>query len=80
MDHGILALRREKLIGWANQTISILDWAGLQQLAEFDPAYLNFSVEPRQSLSGAMHAAPTGSLASATSASPAAEANCERKR
>lgn len=47
MNRVIQRLRRERLISWDNQVISILDWERLQQIAEFDPTYLSFSVEPR---------------------------------
>ncbi|EUB95565.1 transcriptional regulator, Crp/Fnr family [Rhizobium sp. CF080] len=47
MNRVIQALRRERLISWTNQTITILDWDRLQEVAEFDPTYLSLSVEPR---------------------------------
>jgi CRP-like cAMP-binding protein len=40
-------LRASKLISWENRTILILDWRGLQDLAEFDPTYLSLVREPR---------------------------------
>lgn len=40
-------LRTEKLFTWQGQTITILDWPGLQQRAEFDPRYLHLTNEPR---------------------------------
>lgn len=33
-------LRRRRLIEWKNRRLSILDWAGLKALAEFDASYL----------------------------------------
>ena len=47
MNRVIQTLRRERLISWSNQTITILDWDRLQEVAEFDPTYLSLSVEPR---------------------------------
>lgn len=47
MNRVIQSLRREGLISWVNQTISILDWTRLQELAEFDPTYLSMQSEPR---------------------------------
>lgn len=40
-------LRRDGLLSWVNQTITILDWPRLTALAQFDPTYLTCSVEPR---------------------------------
>lgn len=47
MNRVIQTLRRERLISWTNQTITILDWERLKDVAEFDPTYLSLSVEPR---------------------------------
>ncbi|WP_117191137.1 Crp/Fnr family transcriptional regulator [Rhizobium terrae] len=47
MNRVIQALRREGLISWINQTITVLDWEGLVEMAEFDPTYLSLRVEPR---------------------------------
>lgn len=47
MNRVIQTLRRERLISWSNQTITILDWERLQEVAEFDPTYLSLFVEPR---------------------------------
>ena len=47
MNRVIQTLRREKVIAWANQRITILDWDRLKEIAEFDPAYLNLWIEPR---------------------------------
>ena len=35
------------LISWTDQTISILEWERLQEVAEFDPTYLSMRKEPR---------------------------------
>ncbi|MCB5204073.1 Crp/Fnr family transcriptional regulator [Neorhizobium sp. T786] len=47
MNRVIQTMRREGLISWVNQIITILDWDRLSSLAEFDPLYLNLWVEPR---------------------------------
>jgi len=47
MNRVIQSLRREKLVAWVNQTITILDWERLQEVAEFDPTYLSMQREPR---------------------------------
>ena len=47
MNRVIQAMRRENLVKWINQTITILDWDRLRSLAEFDPTYLNLWIEPR---------------------------------
>jgi CRP-like cAMP-binding protein len=43
----IQGLRREGLITWVNQIITILDWDRLVEVAEFDPTYLSLRNEPR---------------------------------
>ncbi|MDX7953304.1 Crp/Fnr family transcriptional regulator [Lichenihabitans sp. Uapishka_5] len=40
-------LRAESLLRWQDGVITILDWAGLQRAAEFDPVYLSLQKEPR---------------------------------
>ncbi|MDX3929784.1 MAG: Crp/Fnr family transcriptional regulator [Shinella sp.] len=40
-------LRRDELLTWLNQTITILDWPRLKALAQFDPTYLTQHVEAR---------------------------------
>lgn len=40
-------LRKQGLISWQGETVRILDWPALQEVAEFDPAYLNLGAEPR---------------------------------
>jgi CRP-like cAMP-binding protein len=47
MNRVIQGMRREGLISWVNQTITILDWDRLRSVAEFDPTYLNLWSEPR---------------------------------
>ena len=47
MNRVIQSLRREGLISWVNHTVTILDWDGLRELAEFDPTYLSMVNEPR---------------------------------
>ncbi len=40
-------LRNLDLFTWQGQSVRVLDWPGLQQLAEFNPGYLHLNVEPR---------------------------------
>ena len=40
-------LRAENLLRWQDQVITILDWEGLQRVAEFDPVYLSLKKEHR---------------------------------
>lgn len=40
-------LRDENLLDWVSRSVTIHDWGGLVRIAEFDPDYLNFHVEPR---------------------------------
>jgi CRP-like cAMP-binding protein len=40
-------LRAAELVEWRAGKIRILDWAGLQRTAEFDPTYLHLNQEPR---------------------------------
>ena len=47
MNRVIQSLRRDGLISWSNQTIEILNWERLQEVAEFDPTYLSMRKEPR---------------------------------
>lgn len=47
MNRVIQGLRREKLVAWSNQTVTILDWERLKEFAEFDPTYLSMHREPR---------------------------------
>jgi CRP-like cAMP-binding protein len=41
-------LRRRKLISNNNKALAILDWEGLQEVAEFDPTYLHLKPEAAQ--------------------------------
>ena len=47
MNRIISALRKLKVVGWVDQTLTILDWEQLQAIAEFDPTYLSLVREPR---------------------------------
>ncbi|RUU12219.1 helix-turn-helix domain-containing protein, partial [Mesorhizobium sp. USDA-HM6] len=47
MNRVIGALRRMNVINWVTQTVTILDWPRLVEIAEFDPTYLSMSNEPR---------------------------------
>jgi CRP-like cAMP-binding protein len=40
-------LRRNGVLVWNGGGVTILDWEGLQKLAEFDPSYLNLEQFPR---------------------------------
>jgi hypothetical protein len=40
-------LRGDNLISWKGVNVRILDWAGLQRVAEFDDRYLHLVKEPR---------------------------------
>ncbi len=40
-------LRKRELIRWQGEQVTIIDWAGLSELAEFDGTYLNLNVRPR---------------------------------
>lgn len=40
-------LRAENLLRWQDQVITILNWDGLQRIAEFDPVYLSLHKEQR---------------------------------
>lgn len=47
LNKTLQVLRKEGLLTWLNQTITILDWARLETLAQFEPTYLSQSVESR---------------------------------
>lgn len=47
VNRTIQALKREGLVDWNGQIVRILNWTKLQQLAEFDPAYLQLHQAPR---------------------------------
>jgi CRP-like cAMP-binding protein len=38
-------LRNEKAAAWTSQTISVVDWSRLRELAEFNPCYLGYAFE-----------------------------------
>ncbi|MBB3979637.1 CRP-like cAMP-binding protein [Rhizobium azooxidifex] len=40
-------LRNENALQWTQRTVTVLNWERLEQIAEFDPGYLNLHVEPR---------------------------------
>jgi CRP-like cAMP-binding protein len=40
-------LRGKGVISWQDKTVHILDWPGLQRIAEFDAGYLHLETEPR---------------------------------
>ena len=40
-------LRKLGAVTWADQSLTIIDWARLQQIAEFDPTYLNMVRDSR---------------------------------
>jgi CRP-like cAMP-binding protein len=40
-------LRREGLIAWEGQIVTISDWKHLQQIAGFDSTYLHLEQQPR---------------------------------
>lgn len=39
-------LRNEKAAAWTNQTVSIIDWFRLREIAEFNPIYLGYPNHP----------------------------------
>lgn len=43
----IQTMRQLGLITWQGQRVTVLNWAQLAELAEFDPTYLSLRVEPR---------------------------------
>jgi CRP-like cAMP-binding protein len=43
----IRELREAGFIEWRGDRVTIRDWSGLQELAEFDPTYLSLQNEPR---------------------------------
>ena len=47
MNRTLQELRREGLISWQGQAVTIKDWQHLKSLAEFDPAYLSLEKAPR---------------------------------
>lgn len=47
VNRTLQGLRRQDLIEWQGGDVTILDWPALQELAEFDPAYLHLERLPR---------------------------------
>lgn len=47
LNKSLQALRRENMFTWTNRTVTILDWERLQEYADFNPLYLNLSIEAR---------------------------------
>jgi CRP-like cAMP-binding protein len=47
VNRTLQGLRAEGLVSWVGGVVEILDWERLQQVAEFDPTYLNLVKEPR---------------------------------
>jgi hypothetical protein len=45
----IQQLRADGLVTWSEKRIVIEDWTRLQEVAEFDPTFLNLDNEPRYS-------------------------------
>lgn len=46
-NRSLQQLRRENAMTWQGNMVAILDWERLQEIAEFDPLYLNLIHEPR---------------------------------
>ena len=46
-NRSVQSLRRQGLIEWLRGEVQILNWPALQELAEFDPAYLHLEKLPR---------------------------------
>jgi DNA-binding transcriptional regulator LsrR (DeoR family) len=47
VNRTVQVLRSDGLITWRSERVTISDWDRLSGLAEFDPTYLNLSIEPR---------------------------------
>lgn len=47
VNRTVQELRRRGLIRWQNEEVAILDGDTLQEMAQFDPTYLNLDAEPR---------------------------------
>lgn len=47
VNRTIQELRRADLVAWAGGRVTIKDFDGLKDVAEFDPTYLNLSAHPR---------------------------------
>jgi CRP-like cAMP-binding protein len=46
-NRSLQQLRAENVITWRGTTVTIENWDRLREIAEFDPTYLNLSIEPR---------------------------------
>jgi CRP-like cAMP-binding protein len=46
VNRTLQSLRRQKLIHWKDSQLEVLDWAGLQEVGDFDPAYLHLTTPP----------------------------------
>ncbi|RVA34336.1 helix-turn-helix domain-containing protein [Mesorhizobium sp. M7D.F.Ca.US.004.03.1.1] len=47
MNRIVGELRKLGAITWADQSLTIVEWDRLQEIAEFDPTYLSMVREPR---------------------------------
>ena len=47
VNRSLQELRASGAVAWRGDLVTILDWKKLQEIAEFDPLYLNLSQEPR---------------------------------
>ena len=47
VNHVIQQIRADRLVTWSEKRIVIEDWPHLQQVAEFNPTFLNLEIEPR---------------------------------
>lgn len=54
MNRIVGELRKLGAITWADQSLAIVDWERLQEIAEFDPTYLSGA---RSALTGAINSA-----------------------
>src|SRR5687767_7870657 len=46
VNRTLQSLRKQKLIHWKDSQLEVLDWAGLKQAGDFDPAYLHLKTPP----------------------------------
>ncbi|ESR25281.1 Crp/Fnr family transcriptional regulator [Lutibaculum baratangense] len=51
VNRTVQELRRRGLLGWEGRHITLPDWEGLVELAEFDPTYLNLTEEQVRAMS-----------------------------
>ncbi|MBZ9653664.1 Crp/Fnr family transcriptional regulator [Phyllobacterium lublinensis] len=47
LNKSLQMLRQENLFTWASKAVNILDWERLAEYADFNPLYLNLSIEAR---------------------------------